>query len=56
MMLDRKTCPVHPDGSHRCEEAKCAWWNEKTERCAVLDIAKVGKEIASEVYDLKWHV
>lgn len=51
-MLDRKTCPVRHDGDSRCEEAKCAWWNEKTKCCAVLDIAKVGYSVAGAVHTL----
>lgn len=38
--MDGIICPIRNYGNQRCEREKCAWWNEHTEHCAVLDIAR----------------
>lgn len=37
-MSINKSCPMRLPNLGNCD-CECAWWNEHSERCAILDIA-----------------
>ena len=43
----KKYCPINPDTENiiYCCESKCAWWDENSQACAVLVIARESKKV-----------
>lgn len=56
MSEQEKYCPIMTAGANwsvsKCIEEDCAWWDSKLERCAIVQISKLLKDIR-DVTDYK---